>query len=359
VQSRALDKRLKEEGQRIYDLARICTSNQRWETAQRCYNYLAEKGINSVYYDIAMTEGLHVEYLAMIDKPAPSSADLTQLEQKLETANEKYKQKLLNQNLLKDLVNLKAYYLNKTEEAITLVEQFIKQPGLDGMLVAEYKLTLGDLYLLKGELWDASLLYSQVEKDYKYEVIGQEAKFKNAKMSFYAGEFDWAKAQADILKGATTKLIANDALDLSLIISDAIGVDSTQAVPLSLFANAELMILQHRFDEAIKTMDLINSTYSNNNLGDDIYFKKAQIYMAQNKFNDAETMYKNVVEFYPEGLYADDSQYKLAELYELKLMDKEKAKVAYQDLLLKYPGSIYTVEARKRFRDLRGDSIKN
>lgn len=359
VQSRALDKRLNEEGQRIYDLARICVSNQQWETARRCYNYLAEKGSSSIYYDIAITDGLHVEYLALTGQPQPVKNDLVLLEQKLETANQKYKQKALNLNLLKDLVNLKAYYLNKVNEAIELIEEFLKQPGIEQLVVADYKLMLGDIYILKGLLWDASLLYSQVEKEYKYEAIGQEAKFRNAKMSFYAGEFNWAKAQADILKGATSKLIANDALDLSMVISDAIGVDSTQEAPLQLFATAELMILQHHYEEAIKVLDSINSNFSNNNLGDDIFFKKAQIYSTQNKFTDAETMYKNVVEFYPEGLYADDSQYKLAELYELKLNDKEKAKTAYQDLLVKYPGSIYTVEARKRFRNLRGDTPKN
>ncbi|MCC6370965.1 MAG: tetratricopeptide repeat protein [Bacteroidia bacterium] len=359
IQSKSLDKRLKEQGQRIYDLARICVSNQQWETAHRCYNYLIEKGSGNVYYDIAIAEGLIVEYLTLSQNPLASKEDLLLLEQKLEKANQKYRERFVNQTLLKNLVMLKAYHLNKTDEAISLLDEYIKQSGADPMQRAENKILLGDIYLLKGEIWEASLLYSQVEKDYKYEAIGQEAKFRNAKLSFYAGEFTWAKAQADVLKGATTKLIANDALDLSLIISDAIAVDSTQGAPLSLFANAELMTLQHRYDEALQTLDLINSTFSQNTLGDDIYFKKAQIYAAQIKWTDAEEMYKNVLQYYPEELYGDDAQFKLAELYEYKLKDKEKARQAYEDVLLKYPGSIYTVEARKRFRELRGDQIKN
>lgn len=139
---------------------------------------------------------------------------------------------------------------------------------------------LADIYLISGEIWEASLLYSQVEKDFKYEAIGQEAKFRNAKLSFYAGDFAWAKSQADVLKGATTKLISNDALDLSLIISDAIAVDTNEA-PLKLFACADLMIRQHKYEDAIIKMDSINILYSSNTLGDDIYFKKAQIYMIQ------------------------------------------------------------------------------
>ena len=212
--------------------------------------------------------------------------------------------------------------------------------------------------MITGAIWDASLLYSQVEKDFKYEAIGQEAKFKNAKLSFYAGDFTWAKAQCDVLKGATTKLIANDALDLSLIITDAIGLD-TNTVPLQIFAVAELMTLQHKYTGALAALDSINKDFSSHTLGDDIFYKKAQIFKTLGKFTETESMYKNILEFYPSELYGDDAQFKLAELYERNLMDTEKAKVAYQDVLTKYPGSIYVVESRKRYRELRGDQIKN
>lgn len=358
VQARALDKRLKEEGQRIYELARICVSNQQWETAKRCFDYLIEKGPDNPYYDSAIIEGLNVDYLSLVQKPQPSQEELITLEQKLTKANEKYKNSLQNPVIIKNLANLKAYYLNKSDEAIGLLNNFVAQGGIDAVTKAEYKIMLADIFLIKGEIWEASLLYSQVEKDFKYEAIGQEAKFRNAKLSFYAGDFAWAKTQADVLKGATSKLIANDALDLSLIISDAIGVD-TNDVPLKLFASAELMILQHRYNDAIARMDSINLLFSSNTLGDDIYYKKAQIYTMLGKFQDAEAMYKNILEYYPNDLYGDDAQFKLAELYEKNINDKEKAKTAYQDVLTKYPGSIFTVEARRRFRELRGDNLNN
>jgi tetratricopeptide (TPR) repeat protein len=358
VQSKALDKRLKEEGQRIYELANMCVSNQQWETAKRCFDYLIEKGSGNLYYDIAILDGLNAEYLAITQKPQPTAEELLLLEQKLIKANDKYKQRFLNTQLTKNLAHLQAYYLNKSDSATSLIEEFIQQSGIDAVAKSEYKIILGDIYLLTGEIWEASLLYSQVEKDFKYEAIGQEAKFRNAKLSFYAGDFTWAKAQADILKGATTKLIANDALDLSLIITDAIGVDTNDA-PLKLFSSAELMMLQHHYKESVARMDSINQLFSTNTLGDDIYYKKAQIYVTLGKYADAEAMYKNIVEFYPDDLYGDDAQFKLAELYEKNLHDKEKAKQAYQDVLLKYPGSIFTTEARKRFRELRGDVLNN
>lgn len=358
VQSKALDKRLKEDGIRVYDLAKICVSNQQWETAKRCYDYIIEKGPDNLYYDAAILDGLNVEYLALTQKPQPAMEELIALEQKLTKANEKYKSNFLNAQIVKNLASLKAYYLSNSAGAIALLNGYIEQAGMEAAAKAGYKIMLGDIYLLKGEIWEASLLYSQVEKDFKYEAIGQEAKFKNAKLSFYAGDFAWAKIQADVLKGATTKLIANDALDLSLIITDAIGVDTNDA-PLKLFASAELLTLQHRYQEAIARMDSVNLLYTNHTLGDDIFYKKAQIAFLLGKYADVEAMYKSIIEFYPDDLYGDDAQFKLAELYDKYLHDIEKAKQAYQDVLSNYPGSIFTVEARKRFRELRGDNLSN
>ncbi|MBA3664941.1 MAG: tetratricopeptide repeat protein [Bacteroidetes bacterium] len=358
VQSRALDKRFNEGGHRVFDLATICVSNKQWETAKRCYEYIIDKGPDNLYYDAASVDILHVEYLAVTQKPQPTQEELLALESKLNKAKDKYTSSSLKAEIIKSLAMLEAYYMNRPGTAIILLEDLLKEVGIDPVAKADYKIMLADIYLVKGEIWDASLLYSQVEKDFKYEAIGQEAKFKNAKLSFYAGDFKWAKAQADVLKGATTKLIANDALDLSLIITDAIGVD-TNDIPLKLFSSAELMILQHRYTDAIARMDSINQLFSTNTLGDDIYYKKATIYQSLGKYPEAESMYKNILEFYPTELYGDDAQFKLAELYEKNIGDKEKAKATYQEVLTKYPGSIYVVEARKRYRELRGDNLSN
>jgi outer membrane protein assembly factor BamD (BamD/ComL family) len=146
-------------------------------------------------------------------------------------------------------------------------------------------------------------------------------------------------------------------LDLSLIISDAIGID-TNDLPLKLYASAELMLLQHNYQGAISRLDSINLLFSTHTLADDISLKKAQIYLNLNELSKAEMMYKNILEFYSNEIYGDDAQFKLAELYE-KRNEKEKAKIEYQNLMSNFPGSIYTVEARKRYRLLRGDNVSN
>ena len=358
IQSKSLDKRLNEDGQRMYELAKLFVTNKQWSVSKQCFDYIILKGPSNLFFDASTIDKLSVEFLSLTESSLTQREAFISLEANLLKANEKYKNSYLSSGLIKDIASLKAYYLDKSSEAIILLEDYLLNNSLEIQLKAELKLMLADIYLISGEIWEASLLYSQVEKDFKYEAIGQEAKFRNAKLSFYAGDFAWAKSQADVLKGATTKLISNDALDLSLIISDAIAVDTNEA-PLKLFACADLMIRQHKYEEAIVKMDSINLLYSSNTLGDDIYFKKAQIYMIQKKYKDVESMYKNILEYYPNELYADDAQFKLGELYEYYLSDKEKAKQIYQELLLNFSGSTYAVDARMRYRELRGDAPTN
>lgn len=356
VQSKALDKRQKSDGTRLMDLAKLCVSNENYVVAEKCYQYVISKGKDNPYYDIANIEKLNTHYLQITNQPNPNTAEVLMLSTTIEAAIKEYGISNLTLPLIKESALLKAYYLNKPQEAIQSLEEVIAQYTFDKNIVAEIKLDLGDMNLLIGNIWDASLLYSQVEKDFKYEQVGQVAKFRNSKLSYYASDFKWAKAQCDILKGATSKTIANDALDLSLIITDAIGVD-TNAVPLSMFASAELLVLQHQYDKALARLDSINILFSEHTLGDDIYYKKADIYKRTNHYAEAAKMYENILQFYPTELYGDDALFKEAELYERYLNDKEKAKQLYQDMLTKYPGSIYVVEARKRYRDLRGDIV--
>ncbi len=356
VQSKALDKRQKGDGTRLMELAKLALSNENYEVAEKCYQYVISKGKDNPYYDLATIEKLNANYLQLTRRSNPIVTEAMGLNTEMEDAIKTYGISNLTFPLIKKSALLKAYYLNKPQEAISSLEETMTQYSFDKNLTAELKLDLGDINLLVGNIWDASLLYSQVEKDFKYETVGQGAKFRNAKLSYYASDFKWAKAQCDVLKGATTKTIANDALDLSLVITDAIGVD-TNAAPLSMFASSELLILQHQYDRAILRLDSINLVFSEHTLGDDIYYKKAEIFKLTNRYTEAAKMYENILEFYPTELYGDDALFKEAELYERNLNDQEKAKQLYQDMLVKYPGSIYVVDARKRYRNLRGDIV--
>lgn len=356
TQNKALDKRLKEDGTRLLDLAKLCISNENYNVAIKCFDYVMAKGKTNPYYDIALIEKLSAQYTQLTQQANPNTTEIVLLEKNIDQCVKEYSVSNLTLPLIKKSSLLKAYYLNKPQEAIEQLENLISEYSFEKALTAEIKIDLGDINLLVGNIWDASLLYSQVEKDFKYEVIGQEAKFRNAKLSYYASDFKWAKSQCDVLKGATSKTIANDALDLSLIITDAIGID-TNDVPLSMFAKADLLILQHQYQSAIEKLDSINSMFSTHTLGDDIYYKKAEIYKKTSRYQEALKMYENITEFYPTDLYGDDALFKQAELHDKYLNNIEKAKQLYQDILIKYPGSIYVLEARKRYRELRGEIL--
>ena len=201
------------------------------------------------------------------------------------------------------------------------------------------------------------------------DVLGNEAKFKNAKLSFYIGEFSWAKSQLDVLAAATTKLIANDAIYSSMLIADNLEeeerdeTDTTMALfgnsegnlALKMYAKAEFLIFQNKDDEALKALDSVMILSPFGTLVDDALYQKALILIKQKNFFEAEKLLKRIVEDYGDQLLADDAVFQLAELYEYYLKDVPKAMEYYQKILKDYSDSLYVVQARNRYRTLRGD----
>jgi tetratricopeptide (TPR) repeat protein len=224
-----------------------------------------------------------------------------------------------------------------------------------GRMQATSKLELGNVLVFKNEIWDASLLFSQVELDFKEDPLGAEAKFRNARISYYTGDFEWSQGQLDALKASTTKLISNDAIDLSLLITDNFNMDTIVA-PMQMFARADLLAFQNKSVEAFTTLDSILLGYPSHSLTDEVLMLKANLFSKQGKYTEANELYQRVIEFHPKDITADDALFKQAELNENIFMDSTKAMSLYEKLIVEYPGSLYVVEARKRFRSLRGDS---
>ena len=175
-------------------------------------------------------------------------------------------------------------------------------------------------------------------------------------MSFYRGDFYWAQAQLNVLKASTSKLISNDAIDLALLIADNTTID-TNLIPMQLYARADLFSYRNLDSLSLLILDSISKEFPVHSLSDDILFKKYKIAMKKFQFENAAKILQDILDSYSKDLLADDALFKLAEVNELYLKNKDKAKQLYEDMLIKYPGSLYTVEARKRFRRLRGDII--
>lgn len=356
IQAKALDKRMKEDGYRLMELGEVCATNDYYDAATRAYQYVADKGPNNPNYIQARLNMLDVQYKKITNTYNFTTADLTGLESQYKLALQEMGKTNGTIDLMRNLAHLQAFYLNKTDSAAILLEEAIKVPTFRDKATADCKLELGDVLLLKGEIWDASLMYSQVEKAYKNDLMGQEAKYRNAKLYYYKGDFGWAKAQLDVLKAATAKFISNDAMELSLFISSNIGSDSV-TTHLAMFSRADLLYFQNRFEDAKKVLDSIAYVFPNNDLADDILYRKANIAYRTGKFTEAADFYNEVVTKYPEELLGDDALFKLASIYQFNLGDNTKAMEAYEKLLTDFPGSVYVVEARKRFRTLRGDKL--
>jgi tetratricopeptide (TPR) repeat protein len=356
VQGKALDKRKKEGGNRVMGLAQLFAQNEAYDMAIKAYQFVIAKGAEAYFYNNARMELLTVYYQKIVGKGNYTAADLTELEKNYTNTINDLGKSATTAGLLKNLAHLQAFYLNKPNDAIALLEETIALPQLETTIQAECKLELGDILLMTGDVWEASLRYSQVEKAFKYDAIGQEAKFRVARISYYTGDFKWAQAQLDVLKGATSKLISNDAMYLSLLISDALAID-TNVAPLLIFARADLLAFQNKDDLAKITLDSINTLFPNHALADDILYKKADIELKHAKYIEAAALYEDILKNHGDDILADDALFKLADLNENQFKNIDKAKELYQQLLEKYPASLYVVEARKRFRKLRGDSI--
>ncbi len=357
-QVRALDKRKDENGTRVFQLAMIAMNDKDYATTIDALDYIIdEKGTASTYYLDAKRESLRAQRMQLTDGFDFKEKDLRRLENNYRTFITEFGTNAATAPMLLELAELEALYLNDLPAAIGILDTMTQLPGVNPTVRAEGKISLGDYYLMTGDNWEATLLYSQVDKEFKEDRLGHEARFRNARLSYFRGDFEWAQAQFDVLKASTSKLIANDALDLSVFIIGNMGLDTT-TTPMQTYADAELLVFQNRFDEAFATLDQLLKEYPNHELTDDVLYLKGNIYTKQRQYESAILNYQRVVQDFPKSIRADNSLYKMAQLYETRLDDKPKAQELYETLFIDFSNSVLAVEARKRFRVLRGDDVQ-
>lgn len=356
-QAKALNARLNENGLRIYNIGQVALNASDFETAAEAFEHIvANYGINSPYYFEAKKDLLVAKRRRLMVITEYNKADLLSIEKEYEDFIEEIGMNNQTALLVQQLAEFEALYLDNVDKAIQLLEELIAMQGINKYILANCKLDLGDYYLISGEIWEATLLYSQVEKAFKEEYLGEQARYKNALLAYYAGDFEWSQAQFDILKSSTSKLISNDAIDRSVFIMDNLGLDTTD-VPLKMFSEAELLLYQNKVDGAFVKLDSISNRFPEHGLTDDILYIKAKLFRKKKDYDQSIAMYTEVIEKYKEDLKCDNSIFELAELYEEILGEEEKAMELYQTLFLEYSNSTLAVEARKRFRRLRGDEL--
>lgn len=353
TQAKAVDSRFPETGAEwVLKVAGIAKNNEAYDVAEQGYDQILRKGPQHRLYNAAQVGKLEVRFLRLDGNYALSTKEYKALKQDYEKAIAQLGKNEQTLQLMRNYAHLAAYYGGEVQAAADMLYDALDIPKLSAANIGELKLELGDLLLFAGEVWDASLLYMQVEKANKNDVIGSQAKLRNARLSYFTHEFEWAKSQLDVLRGSTSKLVANDAMDLSLLISDNMEDDSTYTT-LEQYATADLFLYRNMLDSAWESFDAIERHSLSHPILDDVLLQKAKIRMRQARYAEADELLQKLIGFYGDGLLADDALFLSAQINEQQLGNRQRAQEMYEKILLDYPASLYTDQARKKYNDLK------
>lgn len=352
MQLEAVDERNKEDGRRLYSFAHIAEHEKQYETAQKALDDVVAKGNTGNFYMSARSEKLRMGLERLEEVPSFTSMEVKALADSFESYFREYPQYYGSEVACK-YAELLAQFDNNPTKAIEILKKAIAAAGMQKDLIGKAKLQLGDYYILSGKTWEASLIYSQVDKDFKQDALGEEARYRNAKLSYYHGDFKWAQEQLSILKAATSELIANDALYLSVLITE--NTQDSNTYPLSRFAYADLLLFQNKDKEAETLLDSIATAYPKHDLQDDILMLHARLEEKHHNYPKALEYLATILDKYKDDVLGDDAAFKSAEIYLTQLHDKDKAQKYYEQVLIDYPGSTYVQTARKRLAELKPD----
>ncbi|MCX7548484.1 tetratricopeptide repeat protein [Xanthomarina sp. F1114] len=349
TQEKAIFFRQPESLDRIEELALIAQADNHLDIALNIFTYLTETAqdadtqLKAHYYRLQ----IKTQMATPSDYPEVLSAY-----QDIFTEYGKHTQTLQMQI---SYAHFLAFYKHNSQEAVSSLKQSLELP-ISGFQEAQIKMELGNILVLEEKFNEALIYYTQIQRNLKNSTIAQEARFKVAQTSYYKGDFKWAESQLKILKSSTSQLIANDALDLMLLITDNKYEDSTQTA-LKLYAKADLMAYQNKTSEAISLLDVVLNEHRGKTIEDQALLKQAQLYEKIKEYHKAENNYLSIITNFSDDILADDAHFYLAELYRTKLNQPEKAKDHYEKIIFNYQDSIFFVEARKNYRFLRGDAI--
>ncbi|WP_054559071.1 tetratricopeptide repeat protein [Croceitalea dokdonensis] len=334
---------------RLNTLGNLANENNDVTTAAEIFGFIEENAVDEVTKLNAQLNLIDIQLLQTDGK----TLDAVQKRFDRLMANYGYQNRTLQLQIAYS--NFLAFKRNEAEPAIAMLKKSLEQPlGKYGQ--AYIKLALGDILVFDQRFNEALIYFSQIQKSLKNDVLGQEARFKVAQTSFYKGDFDWALTQLKVLRASTSQLIANDAMQLSLLISDNSLEDSTQTA-LKKYARADLLAYQNKTGEAILALEDILQNHKGEKIEDEALLKQAALHVSQNNYEAAKFNYQKIIEFFSSDILADDAHFALAELLEQQFNEPEKAKKLYEKIIYNYQDSYYFPQARKNFRRLRGDLV--
>jgi tetratricopeptide (TPR) repeat protein len=362
TQIKALDKKLNKNGSKLIELGNTALNNQDFKVAIKCFDDVVLKSNSLEYKFEAKNKKLFALKSKILYGNQIIQEELEELKanfllilSQLNNSKNVYNNSLRKYNLLLDLSEIEAFYLGDIISAKQHLNDAILIPRLKEKQKGNAKLKLANILVLEDNIWEASLMYLQIEKQFKDDQLGHLAKFKNAQVYYFSGEYDWCQAQLKVLKASTSKLIANDALELSVLISDNYNMDTSE-VAMKLFSYADMLTFQQQFSKANVLYDSILKNFKNHSLNDEIIFRKAKIDLKKHNYQKAVEHFKLLVDNYPNSILLDNSLFLIASIYQEKIKDFDQAKKYFKTILFDHKGSLYAAESRKRFRKLSGNT---
>lgn len=354
LQAKSLDVLRNENGENVMRIAKTAAEQKDYDASIKGYQYVVNKGKQFPFYIDANLALINVQRDRLVNSPNYTKQQLLTLKQTYQTFISTYNNDYNAINATLELAQLEALYIHEIDSAIAIITPITENNRIPKDLLSKAKLYLGDYYIIDDQPWESVLLYTQVEKDQKGNPLGEEAKFRNAKLSYYKGDFEWSQTQLKIIKANTSEYISNDAIDLSVFILDNLNTDTVDYALLK-FAKADLLRYQNKLDEAEDTLNDISKNYNGSALMDDILYLKYKIEKERQHYDKAATYLQKIIDNYNDDILADNALFYSGDLYQNYLKDDERAKSFYEKIILEYKDSTFAIEARKRYRKLRGD----
>ena len=348
IQEKAIYKRNPESFSTILGLARLTIDEKKYDAATEILNFVLANTNDA---------GLKIQtnyQLLTIQVGLATAKDYEVINTKIDALLKEFGTGAPTFRLQLLKANFEGFYLNHFENAKSILNHLMELP-LNVYQIAEVKLELGDLLLTNQKFNQSIIYYAQVQDDLPNDEVANEASLKMAKASYYNADFDWAQKQFTVLKSSTSQLIANDAMQMFLLISDNTVEDSTQ-VALKKFCKADFLAYQNKDLEALAAFKDVLSQHKGQSIEDETLFKIAKLYEKSADYTNAINNYKEIIDKHSEDIYMDEALFFSAEIYRKYLQDNVKAKEFYEKIIFNHKDSIYFVEAQTNYRKLRGDS---
>jgi tetratricopeptide (TPR) repeat protein len=223
-------------------------------------------------------------------------------------------------------------------------------------LAIEGRLQLGMIALAQGDTARAAERFRVVAGAVGASPDQQdEAAFRLAEIAYFSGNLDGAVKLLQELSLTLTADIANDALALSSLLE--MNREHAGAL-LAQMARGDLLARQHRFSEAAAVMEEVVRGAAGQPLFDDALLKLASAQEAMGQYGQALETYRRMLSDSTQSVaLGDRALFRSAEVQEFGLSDGEAAIASYEQLLEKYPDSVYGSVCRRRIRRLRGEAL--